>query len=284
MNDELINANQAMSIQRENENAVFIDATFHLPNSGRSAEKEFINQHIPNARFFDIDKIAKQNTELPHMLPSEKEFCYFMSLLGIKSSDLIILYDNSVFFSSARAWWMFKVFGHKKVYILNGGLKSWIKNGGKVTHEVNPFIKTNYINLSFKDELCEKIENILDKIHINYSRVIIDARANERFNGLVDEPRPGLKKGRIPNSKNLPINSILNSETNCLKSDQEIKTLFKNIGLVDTNSPITTTCGSGVTAAGLAFAAYRLGFSDIKVYDGSWVEWGSHKKTPIETN
>ena len=284
MNDELINASQAISIQKENENVVFIDATFHLPNSGRNAQEEFNNKHIPNARFFDIDKIANQSTDLPHMLPNPKEFCHCMSILGIKNTDLIIIYDNTAFFSSARAWWMFKVFGHREVLILNGGLKAWVENGGKVSNEVNPYNKTNYVNLSYEEKLCENFENIFDNINSNYDRVIIDARARERFCGQVNEPRPGLRKGHIPKSKNLPINLLLDSETKCLKSNTEIKKLFEDIGIVDKNTPLTSTCGSGVTAAGIAFAANRLGFSNIKVYDGSWAEWGSHKKTPIDTN
>ena len=121
-----------------------------------------------------------------------------MSILGIKNTDLIIIYDNTAFFSSARAWWMFKVFGHKKVLILNGGLKAWVENGGKVSNEVNPYNKTNYVNLSYEEKLCENFENIFDNINSNYDRVIIDARARERFCGRVNEPRPGLRKGHIP--------------------------------------------------------------------------------------
>ena len=279
MND-LISAKEAIKISSL-DNVKFLDSTFHLPNSGRNAKVEFYSKHITNAQFFDINKISDSKSKLPHMLPNSETFALLMSEMGINNNDTIVLYDNSIFFSCARAWWMFKVFGHKNVKVIDGGLFAWEKSNGQISNVPTKIKRSNYLIQENNLNMCDNLTNIKKTLGTKKSRFIIDARANDRFLGLADEPRKGLRKGHIPNSKNLPISSIFNIKSKCLKSNDELIQLFKNISLEDKNTPITTSCGSGVTACGIAFVAYKVGFKDIKVYDGSWTEWGSSKDTPI---
>ena len=279
---ELISAKFALDNLFLKPNTVFLDATFHLPNSGRNALDEFNNKHIPNARFFDIDQISDKKSSLPHMLPDEDYFSKMVSSLGIENDDTVIVYDNSIFFSSARAWWMFKIFGHKNIRIIDGGLKAWINSGGPTSNEKSQAKKTAYFADNKNLKLYDTLSNIMSDLESEKNKIVIDARGEDRFFAKVKEPRAGIKSGHIPSSLNIPISSIIDKNTNCLKSIDEINEIFITIGLTDKNSELVMTCGSGVTACGLALAANSLGFKNVKVYDGSWSEWGSREETPIE--
>ena len=279
---ELISAKFALDNLFLKPNTVFLDATFHLPNSGRNALDEFNYQHIPNAHFFDIDQISDKKSSLPHMLPDEDYFSKMVSSLGIKNDDTVIVYDNSIFFSSARAWWMFKIFGHDNIRIIDGGLKAWINSGGPSSNEKSQTKETAYVANKKNLKLYDTMGNIMSDLESEKNKIVIDARGEDRFFAKVKEPRAGIKSGHIPSSLNIPISSIIDKNTNCLKSIDEINEIFTTIGLTDKNSELVMTCGSGVTACGLALAANSLGFKNVKVYDGSWSEWGSREETPIE--
>ena len=279
---ELISAKFALDNLFLKPNTVFLDATFHLPNSGRNALDEFNNKHIPNARFFDIDQISDKKSSLPHMLPDEDYFSKMVSSLGIKNNDTVIVYDNSIFFSSARAWWMFKIFGHENIRIIDGGLKAWINSGGPSSNEKSQTKETAYVANKKNLGLYDTLSNIMSDLESEKNKIVIDARGEDRFFAKVKEPRAGIKSGHIPSSLNIPISSIIDKNTNCLKSIDEINVIFTTIGLTDKDSELVMTCGSGVTACGLALAANSLGFKNVKVYDGSWSEWGSREETPIE--
>ena len=279
---ELISAKFALDNLYLKPNTVFLDATFHLPNSGRNALDEFNNQHIPNARFFDIDQISDKKSSLPHMLPDKEYFSKMVSSLGIKNDDTVIVYDNSIFFSSARAWWMFKIFGHDNIRIIDGGLKAWINSGGPSSNEKSQTKETAYVANKKNLKLYDTMGNIMSDLESEKNKIVIDARGEDRFFAKVKEPRAGIKSGHIPLSLNIPISSIIDKNTNCLKSIDEINEIFITIGLTDKNSELVMTCGSGVTACGLALAANSLGFKNVKVYDGSWSEWGSQEDTPVE--
>ena len=279
---ELISAKFALDNLFLKPNTVFLDATFHLPNSERNALDEFNNKHIPNARFFDIDQISDKKSSLPHMLPDEDYFSKMVSSLGIENDDTVIVYDNSIFFSSARAWWMFKIFGHDNIRIIDGGLKAWINSGGPSSNEKSQTKETAYVANKKNLKLYDTIGNIMSDLESEKNKIVIDARGEDRFFAKVKEPRAGIKSGHIPSSLNIPISSIIDKNTNCLKSIDEINEIFTTIGLTDKNSELVMTCGSGVTACGLALAANSLGFKNVKVYDGSWSEWGSREDTPVE--
>ena len=279
---ELISAKFALENLYNKPKVVFIDSTFHLPNSGRNALEEFNSCHIPNARFFDINKISEQSSDLPHMLPNEFFFSEMVGKLGINNDDTVVAYDNSIFFSSARAWWMFKIFGHKNLKIIDGGLKAWKDQGGRLENKKNLFKNTTYIAQKVNDKLYDNLDNIMEDLNNYRNKVIIDARGEERFLGQVEEPRPKVRSGHIPSSLNIPISSLIDKKSNCFKSASEINQIFRDIGITNKDAELVMTCGSGVTACGLAIAANSLGFKNVKVYDGSWSEWGANPKTPIE--
>ena len=257
-----------------------LDASSHLPTTGRDADAEFIAQHIAGARRFDINKIADTSSPLPHTLPSSDVFAAHMQALGLNDEDHVIVYCDSVHLSAARAWWMLRLFGHAKVSVLNGGLKSWLAIGGATESgaqtdiargqfSVRSAVAANAINLASLRAL------VADGI----AGQIADARSAGRFAGTEAEPRAGLRAGHIPGSSNVPISSLLKDGT--LKDKDGLAAAFA-AGGIDVTRPVITSCGSGVTACGLALALAILGNEKTFVYDGSWSEWGA-SDAPIET-
>jgi len=249
-----------------------LDATFYLPDSGLNAEEEYKKKHIPGAVFFDINKVADPNNSLPHMIPQKDLFSKMMQNLGLNNEDEIVIYDNSSFLSSARAWFLFRYFGHDKVSIMQGGLENWKNSGGNISEENVVIKKGNY---TAKDEKKDLVVN-LDQMIIatqNKEKIILDARSKQRFLGEAKEPRPNLPSGHIPNSKSLP-SSILINKNGYLKSKDEIKKILDDIN-VNPNDKIIATCGSGVSACVISIALYCLGKKNVPIYDGSWTEWAS---------
>jgi len=243
-----------------------------LPDSGLNAEEEYKKKHIPGAVFFDINKVADPNNSLPHMIPQKDLFSKMMQNLGLNNEDEIVIYDNSSFLSSARAWFLFRYFGHDKVSIMQGGLENWKNSGGNISQENVVIKKGNY---TAKDEKKDLVVN-LDQMIIatqNKEKIILDARSKQRFLGEAKEPRPNLPSGHIPNSKSLP-SSILINKNGYLKSKDEIKKILDDIN-VNPNDKIIATCGSGVSACVISIALYCLGKKNVPIYDGSWTEWAS---------
>ncbi|MGB2487098.1 MAG: 3-mercaptopyruvate sulfurtransferase [Candidatus Puniceispirillaceae bacterium] len=261
-------------LSQDSDRITILDASYFLPTMGRDGRAEFVQEHIIGAQFFDIDTIKDEADPLPHMMPSASVFEAAMRDIGVHSDQQIIVYDNSPFLSSARAWWMLRYFGHLAVCVLNGGMEAWKQAGGK-TEQGNPPAETGSFTagppekagLILFDELRKAVEN-------GSAQQIIDARAADRFNGLAPEPRAGLRAGHIPGSLTMPINSLLDKQTGKLKTEQELQKLFDDAGF-DMNLPSVTTCGSGVTAAGLTLALAILGKTDIRLFDGSWSQWGA---------
>ena len=256
-----------------------LDASYFLPTMGRDGRSEFAEEHIVGAAFFDIDAIKDEANPLPHMMPDPAVFEAAMRDIGVCSNKQIVVYDNSPFLSAARAWWTLRYFGHRAVCVLDGGMAAWKAAGGQTENgakapEAGDFTAAAPYEaglISF-DELRRDVEN-------STADQIIDARAGERFNGLAPEPRAGLRSGHIPGSLNLPIGSLLDSSGK-LKPAEELQKLFDEAGF-DMGVPAVTTCGSGVTAAGLTLALAILGKIDIRLFDGSWSEWGA-SDAPIE--
>ena len=261
-------------------NIKILDASSHLPTTGRDAQAEFIAQRIAGAGRFDINLIADTSSPLPHTLPSSDVFAAHMQALGLNDEDHIIVYCDSAHLSAARAWWMLRLFGHSKVSVLNGGLKSWITIGGATDSgaetpvaagkfTIRSAVGANAINLASLQAL------VTDGI----AGQIADARSAGRFAGTEPEPRAGLRAGHIPGSSNVPISSLLNN--GALKDKDDLAAAFA-AGGIDISRPVITSCGSGVTACGLALALAILGNEKTFVYDGSWSEWGA-SDAPIET-
>ena len=260
-----------------------LEATFFLPTMDRNAQAEFATSHIPAARFFDIDAIKAPDSDLPHMLPSADIFARHMNGLCISSDKKIIIYDRSVFLSSARAWWMLRMFGHEDVAVLDGGWQAWLDAGGPTASgdDNTPSSATTFTPSPASDANVILMDQLRGLVEAGTAPQILDARASARFKGQAPEPRPGLRSGHIPGALNLPINDILDANSGLLKSKEELRALFDKAG-INWDKPVITSCGSGVTAAGLTLAFALLGKTDVQLFDGSWTQWGS-SDAPLET-
>ena len=251
-----------------------IDCSWHMPLTKRNGFEEYKKRHIPNSIFFDLDKNSKQETDLPHMLVSLKEWEEILSKMGINNNDRIIIYDNSDVYSACRCWYNFIYFGHKPglVKVLNGGFQKWLEEDKITSIEITKFDKSNYKAIEIKSLVKNKKE-INENIYKKKFNVI-DARSIERFKGEVKEPREGLKSGSIKNSNCIPFNKLINTNKT-FKTKNEIIKIFKDI-LRDTNSDnVVFSCGSGVTACVLALAYSLINDKYLpKIYDGSWAEYG----------
>ncbi|KAI3637873.1 hypothetical protein MIR68_004522 [Amoeboaphelidium protococcarum] len=263
-----------------------VDATWRMPMvQAPSAFQDYLDCHLPNARFFDVEEVSDHNNPLPHMLPPADQFSEEMSQLGIGNDDHVVLYDNSGVFSSYRVYWTFKVFGHERVSILDGGILKWLKDGGQAESSVDEpqYTRTQY-KATFNPQLVKDYSQIAAMIKDGREGKqkiqLLDARAQARFNGDVVEPRPGMKSGHIPLSKNLPYIELFNEQDRTLKSVEQLNEYWSKLQF-DKRLPTTMTCGSGVTAAVLYVAAQLSGFENLSLYDGSWSEWGQ-KSDDIE--
>ena len=259
-----------------------IDGTLHMPSSGLNAFEVFKDKHIPNAIFVDLEEISDQNSNLPHMMPDNNYFSKKISSLGINNNDHLVIYDMYGMFSAARIWFMFKAFGHEKVSILNGGFPAWLGIGGKISNQINQLEPSNY-KADLNKSLIVSYKEVFDNLSNNKYQ-IIDARSPDRFSGISDEPRPGIKSGHIPKSKNLYFNDLINPDTKKFVEKKIIKELVNKLD-IDINKDIVCSCGSGVTACILKFALELLNKNkNIKIYDGSWAEWGTKGDSPCEKN
>lgn len=258
-------------------NIRILDASWHLPNAERNAKEEFKMNHIPGALFFDIDEIADLDIPLPHMMPSNEKMSSRLRAMGIKKTDHVIVYDDSMFSSAARAWFMFKNFGHEKVSILDGGMAKWRAEGKDTESNIQSFGSSHYSTNKDESRIRNR-QQIIENIE-SASEQVVDARAKGRFEGTAPEPRPDSRSGHIPGSFNVPFSDLLN-ENGTYKNKDALKEAFENNG-VDLSKPIITSCGSGITACVLLFALDQIGHKENALYDGSWAEWGTRNDTPI---
>ena len=268
----LVNTNW---LEKNLDKVKIIDCSWHMPQTKRDGFKEYLDQHIENAIFFDLDKNSKTDTDLPHMLNDIKSWKNIVSDLGIRNEDQIIIYDNSDVISSCRCWYNFIYFGHDPslVHVLDGGLKKWIIEKKPTVDNLKKIISSDYI-ANEKKELVKNKKQIDENININKFKVI-DARSRERFEGKVPEPRKGLRSGSIKNSFCLPFSELIN-EDHTFISKEKILDKFKLIKFkLDEN--VVFTCGSGVTASVLALAYSLIDNKYMPtIYDGSWSEYGKN--------
>ena len=260
-------------------NISVVDGSWHLPTVHRNASAEFESMHIPGAVFFDIDRIADRGSSLPHMIPSTAQFSNQVGALGINNDDHVVAYDATGIGSAARVWWMFRLFGHKHVSVLNGGLPAWRRSGGPTESKIQTPIVTHF-SARLNECLLRTIDELRQNVKSNLEQVL-DARSHGRFTGKEPEPRSGLRSGHIPNSLNLPFLNLYDSETHLMKPDQELIELFSRAGLKESKT-VVTSCGSGITACNLALALHLIGRTDVAIYDGSWSEWGGRADTAVE--
>ncbi|MEX0808049.1 MAG: 3-mercaptopyruvate sulfurtransferase [Dongiaceae bacterium] len=255
-----------------------VDGTFYLPTEGKSARAEYLKQHIPGAVFFDIDEIAETDTDLPHMLPRPEKFSSRVRRLGLGDGNRIIVYDANGM-GAARVWWTFRVFGHRDVAVLDGGLHKWLTEGRPI-EDLPPIPRERHFTARFNNLLVRTKDQVRANLSASREQVL-DARNRGRFAGTEPEPRTGLRSGHIPGSCNLPAGLVTDPTHGTFLPPEILKQRFEEAG-IDLDRPIITSCGSGVTAATLAFALHLIGHDDVAVYDGSWSEWGRAGDTPVE--
>ena len=278
--DDPLVSTEWLAVRLNDPKVKIIDASFKMPGVTPLSKDDFLRSHIPGAVFFDVDAVSDHDNPLPHMFPSPTQFGRDVGALGIGNGDTVVIYDAGGWVAGPRAWWMFLSYGHDDVRVLDGGLKKWVAEG-RPTESGATLPKPASFNAAFDAKrvrnLREMVANVASK-----AEQVIDARASDRFEGRVAEPRPGLRAGHIPGSRNVPYSRLFDAASGTMKPPGELRAAFSAEG-VNLDEPIVTSCGSGVSAAVLTLALYRLGVRGTALYDGSWSEWGVADGPPIAT-
>lgn len=256
---------------------IVFDASAYLPNEPKNAREQYLLAHVPGARLFDIDDFSDPDTPLPHTVPSQGRFARLAGAQGVDNRSRVVVYDQKGLFSAARAWWLFRYFGHAQVAVLDGGLPKWLAEnratevGEPSAASPRPFQATVHTSK------LKGLGDVLDAVERN-DALILDARAANRFDGSSAEIRPGVASGHIPGSRNLPYARLLHDDHTFLPA-HSLRQVFTSLG-ADGGLPVITSCGSGVTAAVLLLGLAVAGLPEGALYDGSWTEWGSRSDTP----
>jgi thiosulfate/3-mercaptopyruvate sulfurtransferase len=261
-----------------------VDGSWYLPASGRHARAEYLAGHLPGAVFFDLDAISDGRSALPHMLPSARQFAEQVGALGIGAGDDVVVYDGSgANMSAARVWWMFRAFGHARVAVLDGGLAKWRAEGRTLERGDVSLPPARFTAREIAEGAVRDLASLLrsgERGDEQIDEQIVDMRSAGRFAGEEPEPRPGLRGGHIPGSRNLPYASLVQADGTLLPPEA-LRHRITAAG-VDPARPIVATCGSGVSACALILALHRLGHDRVALYDGAWAEWGGRDDTPVE--
>ncbi|MFX0546910.1 3-mercaptopyruvate sulfurtransferase [Roseovarius sp. S1116L3] len=256
-----------------------LDATTFLPGTGRDAKAEYDAAHIPGARFFDIEEISDHRSELPHMAPTAEKFMSRLRDMGVGDGHQVVVYDTHGLFSAARVWWLFRLMGKSDVAVLDGGFPKWQAEGRPV-EDMPPIVRDRHMTVRRQNHMVKDVTQVSAASKLG-DHTILDARAAPRFRGEAPEPRPGLRAGHIPGSRNVPYTDLLN-EDSTMKSPHELRAVLDAAG-ADLGKPVITTCGSGITAAVINLALVRIGHEGGALYDGSWAEWGAFPTVPVAT-
>ncbi|SLN68443.1 3-mercaptopyruvate sulfurtransferase [Roseivivax jejudonensis] len=256
-----------------------LDASWYLPDAGRDPKAEYAEAHIPGARFFDLDETSDRRSELPHMAPPPEKFMSRMRAMGVGDGHQVVVYDGAGLFSAARVWWLFRLMGHADVAVLDGGFAKW-RAEDRPVEDMPPIVRDRHMTVRRQAQMVRDVTQVSAASKLGDAE-IVDARSPERFRGDAPEPRPGMRAGHIPGSRNVHYAALLNDD-GTMKSPEALRAVFAEAG-VDLDKPAITTCGSGVTAAVLSLAMERMGKRDHSLYDGSWSEWGASPTVPVAT-
>ncbi len=264
----------------EDSGVIILDASYFVPGGIAPAKTQYEVGHIPGAVFFDINDVADTSKTKEHAFPTADIFATKVGAMGIGNDHHVIIYDHlGGACAAARVWFMFRAFGHEKVAVLDGGRTKWSAEERPYSKEV-PVLPPREFKAHSPASFVREKESVLANTRAPVFQVL-DARAKGRFDGTEAEPRAGLRSGHIPGSHNLPFLTLLDSETKTWKNGEEIHSAFASAG-IDLDKPLTTSCGSGVSACALALGAYLLGHTKTAIYDGSWIEWGADDSLPLE--
>ncbi len=278
MTDNLVST-EWLADALSDEDLVVLDASLHLPAAGRDARAEFAAAHIPGARFLDLASLVDQTSDVPSALPRPEQLAARIAALGVQLGDRIVIYDDSAIKTAARAWYLLTSSWIAPVAVLDGGLAKWRAEGRPLEAGAPDIEASSMPELSQPKRLRMKAD-MLANLETR-SEQVLDARSADRFEGAGADPVHGVEGGRIPGSYNLPFSELYNEDGTFRPAD-ELRSAFENAG-VDLAKPITTTCGSGITASVLLLALAQLGKTDWALYDGSWSDWGRDPATPKST-
>lgn len=249
------------------------------PVTHPDAPPVYPHAHVPGAVFFDVNEICDKDTDLPHMLPAPHVFSSAMRKLGIGDGQTLVVYDDFGFYSAPRVWWTLRSMGAERVFVLDGGFPKW-RAEGRPVEDLAPRRVQSHFSSRLNHGAVADINHIRNVI-ASGSRQILDARSSDRFSGEAPEPRAGLRAGHMPTAHNLPFTHLI-KEDGTFHAKEDLKAAFEEAG-IDLDKPVTTTCGSGVTAAILTLGLTIAGARDLALYDGSWSEWGARDDTDVVT-
>ncbi|MCW8308125.1 rhodanese-like domain-containing protein [Acidiphilium sp. PA] len=268
-----------LDARRSEADFIIFDASYYLPTETFDASALFLEGHIPGATFLDLDVVSDRSNPLPHMVPSADQFARTIAQFGVGNQSAVIVYDQRGIFSAARVWWLFKLFGHDRVWVLDGGLPKWRTEGRALETGTAKPKPARSFRTGFQRAMVRHRVDIERNLQTK-DEIVLDARSNARFTGEAAEPRQGMRGGHVPGAISLPFSDVLRPDQT-MHDPATLRTLFEARG-VGSNAKPVTMCGSGVTGAVLTLALARAGLPIGALYDGSWAEWGGSTDTPVE--